>query len=93
MELNSQNPLTRNRNLKEELNSSRKRKQLLPYSSSWCEALREELAAVGKAAETLFSESGCADGFIAACYLRAVCVCVCVCVCARARVKSLSTKI
>lgn len=65
-------------NHKERLNLSGERK-ILPWSPSWCEALSEVLAAVSKTAGTLFSERGCADGFIASCYLRMLCMCACVC--------------
>lgn len=39
-----------------------------------CEVLSELLAPVNSSVGTLFSESGCADGFIATCYLRKPCV-------------------
>lgn len=50
------------------------REKLLTLEPILCKVLDEILAAVSSSVGTLLSEGGCADGFIAICYLRKPCV-------------------
>jgi hypothetical protein len=69
------NPLIKDTNYKEVLNMSREKEKRKSYLTAHlgvrCSGRYWQLLA---RAGTLFSESGCADGFMVTCYLRMLCV-------------------